>query len=160
MLLDHKEIEWKGNLRKTFNYYLLPDKIEKENNEIYEMLGTGEILDLFQFSTEVGVQAAKKVKPNNLLEVASTNSLIRLMSDDEEQPIDTFIKFKNDISLWYQEMREFGLNEEEIKILEKHLLKLNGVADTQESVMLLSMDENIAGFNVEWANKLRKAIAK
>jgi DNA polymerase-3 subunit alpha len=34
------------------------------------------------------------------------------------------------------------------------------VADTQESVMLLSMDKRIAGFDVKEANKLRKAIAK
>jgi DNA polymerase-3 subunit alpha len=44
--------------------------------------------------------------------------------------------------------------------MEEHLIKLNGVADTQESVMLLSMDKRIAGFDVKWANKLRKAIAK
>jgi DNA polymerase III subunit alpha len=125
------------------------------------MLGEGSVMDLFQFSTDVGYQAAIKVKPRNLLEMASANSLMRLMAGDgQEQPIDTFIKFKNDIQKWYDEMREHGLNDEEIKVMEEHLLKLNGVADTQESVMLLSMDKRVAGFDVKWANKLRKAIAK
>nr|WP_212963761.1 PHP domain-containing protein [Siminovitchia fordii] len=160
MLLEYGEMEWQGSLRKTFDKYLHPDNIDMNNAKLYEMLGSGEVMDLFQFSTEIGLQSAVKVKPNNLLETASANSLMRLMSDGEEQPIDTFIKFKNDISLWYKEMREHGLNDSEITIMEKHLLKLNGVADTQESVMLLSMDKEIAGFSIEWANKLRKAIAK
>ncbi|MFO1442952.1 DNA polymerase III subunit alpha [Bacillus sp. Bva_UNVM-123] len=160
MLIEHKEIEWKGNLRKTFHHYLHPDNIEKTDDKIYEMLGSGEILDLFQFSTEIGIETAKKVKPSNLLETASANSLMRLMSDGEEQPIDTFIKYKNNISLWYEELNKYSLNNEEIKIMEEHLLKLNGVAETQESVMLLSMDKRIAGFDVSLANKLRKAIAK
>lgn len=160
MLLEHGEIEWQGNLRKTFDKYLHPNNIDVTDPKLYEMLGSGEVLDLFQFSTEIGLQAAVKIQPTNLIEVAAANSLMRLMSGDEEQPIDTFIKYKNDISLWYKEMEAHGLNDKEVSVLEKHLLKLNGVADTQESVMLLSMDENIAGFDVKWANKLRKAIAK
>lgn len=159
MLLEHGEIEWQGSLRATFNKYLHPQNIDFNEPKLYEMLGSGEVMDLFQFSTEVGHLAATKVKPKNLLETAAANSLMRLMSEGEEQPIDTFIKYKNDISLWYEEMRNYGLNDEEIKVMEEHLLKLNGVADTQESVMLLSMDKRIAGFDVKWANKLRKAIA-
>lgn len=159
-LLEHNEIEWQGTLRQTFDKYLHPDNIDMSNDKLYQMLGSGEVMDLFQFSTEIGLQSAVKVKPSNLLETAAANSLMRLMSDGEEQPIDTFIKYKNNISLWYDEMKKYGLNDDEISIMESHLLKLNGVADTQESVMLLSMDEKIAGFDVKWANKLRKAIAK
>lgn len=161
LLLEHKEIEWQGNLRKTFEYYLHPNVIEKESPEIYRMLGEGTVPDLFQFSTEIGYQSAIKVKPRNLLEVASANSLMRLMSEgDGEQPIDTFVRFKNDLNQWYEEMKSFNLTENEIKIMEEYLLKLNGVADTQEVVMLLTMDERIAGFSVKDANKLRKTIAK
>lgn len=160
MLIEYKKIDWQGSIRSTFDKYLHPDNIDMENPKLYQMLGSGEVMDLFQFSTEIGLESAVKVKPSNLLETAVANSLMRLMSESDEQPIDTFIKFKNDISLWYKELNDYGLNEDEIAILEKHLLKLNGVADTQESVMLLSMDEKIAGFDVKWANKLRKAIAK
>ncbi|PPB12935.1 PHP domain-containing protein [Brevibacillus laterosporus] len=160
MLLEYKEIEWQGSLRKTFDKYLHPNNLNMDNPKLYEMLGEGTVTDLFQFSTEIGYQAAIKVKPSNLLEVAAANSLMRLVSDGEEQPIDVFIKHKGNIQLWYKEMSQYGLTSEEIKVLEKHLLKLYGVADTQESVMLLAMDEKIAGFSVQQANKLRKAIAK
>ena len=57
-------------------------------------------------------------------------------------------------------MQGFGLNKDEIKIMEDHLLILNGIADTQESVMQLTMDPRIAGFTIADANKLRKGIAK
>ena len=161
LLIEYEEIDWKGSLRNTFDHYLHPDNINIKNPKYYEMIGNGEVMDLFQFSTEIGMQSAIKVKPNNLIETAAANSLMRLMSDGgQEQPIDTFIKYKNNIDLWYQEMNEFSLTEDEIKIMEEHLFKLNGVADTQESVMLLSMDERIAGFDIKAANKLRKAIAK
>ncbi len=161
LLLEYKEIQWQGTLRKTFDTYLHPNVIEKEDPKIYKMLGEGKVPDLFQFSTAIGYQSAIKVKPRNLLEVASANSLMRLMSEGGgEQPIDTFVRFKNDLNQWYEEMNSFGLTQDEIIIMEEYLLKLNGVADTQESVMLLSMDERIAGFSVKDANKLRKTIAK
>ena len=40
------------------------------------------------------------------------------------------------------------------------MLPLKGVADTQESVMLLAMDKRLTNFSVAEANKLRKTIAK
>lgn len=160
LLLEYNEIEWHGSLRKTFNEYLHPNVIEKEDPRIYEMLGEGKVPDLFQFSTAIGYQAAIKVKPKNLIEMASANSLMRLMSSDGEQPIDTFVRFKNDIQQWYEEMKSYNLTETEIKIMEEYLLKLNGVADTQESVMLMAMDKRISGFSIKQANTLRKAIAK
>jgi DNA polymerase-3 subunit alpha len=108
----------------------------------------------------MGTLAAKKVKPKSLKELAIANSLMRLMSEGEEQPIDTYVKYKEDINLWYEEMRKFGLNEEEIKILEYHLLPDYGVSAEQESVMKMTMDKKISGFSVKEANGLRKAIAK
>ena len=57
-------------------------------------------------------------------------------------------------------MERYNLTEEEIKIMEKHLLNNYGVCDSQEGIMLISMDEKISGFSVKEANKLRKTIAK
>lgn len=159
-LIEQGEIEWQGNLKETYNKYLHPDVIDYDKPELWEMVGKGEIMDLFQFSTEVGHQSAVKVKPKNLLEAAVTNSLMRLMSDGEEQPVDTYVKFKNDISLWYQEMKDYGLTDDEIVVMERHLKDIYGVADTQEVVMTMVMDEQIAGFTIAESNKLRKAIAK
>ena len=160
LLLKYGEIEWQGTLRKTFEKYFHPEIIDKENPELFKMIGDDKIVDLFQFSTQLGQAVVKKAKPKNLIELVSLNSLMRLMSEGEEQPIDTFIRYKNDITLWYDEMVDFGLVGEEIKVFEKYLKALNGVADTQEAVMLMAMDSDIAGFTVKEANYLRKGIAK
>ena len=64
---------------------------------------------------------------------------MRLANKGGEQPLDKYVRFKNDISLWYQEMKEYGLNEDEITVLEPHLLHLYGIADTQETVMEISI---------------------
>ena len=92
--------------------------------------------------------------------MAQINTLMRLSSEDGEQPIDTFVRFKEDISLWYKEMREFGLTEEEIKIMEEHLLDLKGVCDTQESLMTISMDSRISNFTMSESDWLRKILGK
>ena len=86
---------------------------------------------------------------------------MRLMADDGgETPMATYVRYKADINLWYEEMDKWGLSEEEKKLMEKHLLKNCGVAESQELVMKLTMDEKISNFSVKEANKLRKAIAK
>ncbi len=159
-LIENEEIQWQGSLKDTYNKYIHPDVLEYEDARLWEMSGNGEIMDLFQFSTEVGHQSVVKVKPKNLLEAAVTNSLMRLMSDGEEQPVDTYVKYKNNLSLWYEEMRKYGLTDAEIKVMEKHLKDIYGVADTQEVVMQMVMDREIAGFDIKESNYLRKSIAK
>ena len=82
------------------------------------------------------------------------------LSCEGKQPIDKFVEHKHNIELWYQEMNEYNLTEEEKQIFKDHLEVTYGVADTQESVMQLSMDNRICGFDTILANKLRKSIAK
>ena len=116
---------------------------------------------MFQYDTPVGLATAKLIKPKNAMELAIANSLMRLMADESGvMPSETFEKYKNNIQLWYDEMRRYGLTEEEIKVMEKHLLTNSGVCECQEGIMLISMDEKISGFSVKEANKLRKTIAR
>jgi len=159
-LLEDGEIEWQGNLKDTYNKYLHPDVLTYDDEKLWEMIGEGNVMDLFQFSTEVGHQSVIKVKPENLLEAAVTNSLMRLMADGDEQPVDTYVKFKKNIDLWYDEMENYGLSEQEMKVMEKYLLEIYGVADTQEVVMQMVMDEKISNFTLTESNKFRKGIAK
>ena len=160
-LLENEEIEWKGNLRDTFNFYFHPTKLEYDDPKLYESMASGTVPDLFQFTSELGISILSKVKPQSLVEVSAASNLMRLQAPmGEEQPVDTFARYRKNINLWYEEMREWGLTEDEMKILEEHLLPLNGVCDSQESLMLMVMDERIADFDKKWANKLRKAIAK
>lgn len=53
-----------------------------------------------------------------------------------ESPLDKYVRFKNDISLWYKEMDEAGLTKEEQKALEPHFLSSYGVPPSQEQSRL------------------------
>lgn len=163
LLIKAGYMEWQGSLRATYNKYLHPDVLDYDTKEMWDMVADNAVINLFQFDTQVGLQAAKKMKPQNLQELAAANSIMRLMVSEEgaEQPIDTFVRYKNDINEWYKCMREdYKLNEDEVKLLEQYLLATNGIGATQEDVMELSMDNKIAGFNVTQSNKLRKGISK
>lgn len=163
LLIKAGYMEWQGTLRDTYNKYLHPDVLDYETKEMWDMVAENSVTDLFQFDTPVGLQAAKRIKPHSLVELATANSIMRLMVSGEgaEQPIDTYIRYKNDISEWYKCMRkQYRLTEDEINVLEKYLLPVYGVGDTQEIVMEISMDEHISDFNVTQSNKLRKGISK
>ena len=41
------------------------------------------VIDLFQFDSDVGSQAAKKIAPTNILELADANGLMRLMTAEK-----------------------------------------------------------------------------
>ena len=159
-LLKDGLIKDQGSLLKTYKKYLHPDVLDYDTPEMWDMIGQGVIPDLFQLETNVGSSAVRLVKPRNLVELATTNSLMRLMGGTNKQPLDEYKEYKDNINLWYEEMRLAQLTEQEVAVLEPHLKELYGVADTQEVVMEMVMDENIAGFTLTEADKLRKAIGK
>lgn len=99
------------------------------------------------------------IKPTKLIELAAANTLMRLQCEGE-QPMERYIRIRNNPEQWDEEMVAYGLNKEEREVLHKHLDIDYGTCMTQEMLMILSMDEKIAGFTVPEANKLRKAIAK
>lgn len=158
-MLEDGTMEWQGSLRNTYNKYLSPAVLDYDNQEMWDMVGRGEISSLFQFDTLVGSQAIKSIQPNSLTELAISSSLMRLMSDGE-LPLEKYARFKRLPELWYDEMRAHGLTQDEMKILEKYLLKKNGVGESQEVIMQIVMDPQISGFTMQEANKLRKTIAK
>lgn len=160
LLLENGLIEDKGSLRKTYNAYLHPDKLDYTTPEMWEKVAENKIPDLFQFDSPVGMQCAKKTKPKSIEELAAANSLMRLMSDGEEQPIDRYIRHKENPNQWLQEMRDYNLTEEEIKLVQKHLASLHGVSDSQESIMLILMDEDIGGMTIPEADYVRKVIGR
>lgn len=161
LLLEDGLMEWKGSLKETFNFYLHPDNIDMESEEIFKILYSGECISAFQMDTMVGSQALQTVKPMSFKEICITNNLMRLTVEGGEQPLNKFVRFRDsNNALWYEEMRENNLNDFEISVMEKHLKEKFGIADSQESVMLLSMDNDIAGFDLTEANYLRKSIGK
>lgn len=160
LLLKAGEIEWQGSLRATYNKYLHPDVLVYDNPEMWEKAASGEIANLFQFETQVGSVCIKKAKPTNVMQLAEINSIMRLQVEGDEQPIDRYVRFRNNVNAWYLEMMEEGLNQKEIDILRGYLDKSFGISGSQETLMLLVMDPAITGFTLGEANKFRKAIAK
>ena len=159
MLLEYGEIEWQGTLRKTYDKYLHPDVIDRTSPEMWSKIDT--LISAFQYDSSVGKQALNAIKPKSLLEATSGNNLMRLMVDEgKEQPLDMYVRYKNNLDEWYADMRNYGLNEDEIATLEKHLKLDYGVCSTQEGMMLMTMDEHIANFNVVESNMARKSVAK
>ena len=160
LLLEDQQVEWQGNLRDTYNKYLLPKNLDYTTQEMWNKVGAGEIIELFQYDTAQGSKAARLIQPRSLKDLAAGNSVLRLMSDEGEQPLDVFAKYKSNIGLWYQEMLLAGLNNEEQELMEQYLEPVYGVAPSQELMMMLVMEPKISGFTVKEANKLRKAVAK
>ena len=55
-----------------------------------------------------------------MLELSDANGLMRLMTAEKgaETPMEKYVRFKNDISLWYDEMDRYNLTDDEVKALE------------------------------------------
>ena len=160
-LQEYGEIEKDLTLKEVYNKYLHPNVLPIKDEKVWKNIQEVKILDLFQFDSVDGSQAAKKIKPNNILEMADANGLMRLMTGEGgEQPIDKYVRYKNNINLWYDEMKKYGLTEEEMKVLEPHFLKSYGVPPSQEQLMTMLMDENICHFSLKDANAARKIVGK
>lgn len=156
------QIESNLTLRQAYDKYLHPEVIPLNKQEVWKAIQNNEIINIFQFDSAVGSQAAKKIAPSNIIELADANGLMRLMTAEagQETPMEKYIRFKNNISLWYQEMNEAGLTIEEQRTLEPYFLKSYGVPPSQEQMMQMLMDENICGFSLKDANAARKIVGK
>ncbi len=162
LLQQYGEINPLLTLRQVYNQYLHPSVLPIEDLKCWDALQHNSVLNIFQFDSDVGSQAAKKIKPTSILEMADANGLMRLMTAEkgEETPMEKYIRFKNDISLWYDEMEEYGLTWAEQEALKPHFLKSHGVPPSQEQLMTMLMDENICGFTLKEANAARKIVGK
>lgn len=162
LLQDYGEIDSSLTLREVYDKYFHPNVLPINDQAIWKVLQENSVLNIFQFDSEVGSQAAKKIKPKSMLEMADANGLMRLMAAEknQESPMEKYIRFKENIGLWYAEMREFGLTEEEQKVVEPYFLSSYGVPPSQEQLMKMLMDKNICHFSLKDANTARKIVGK
>lgn len=151
-----------GSLRETYDKYLHPSVLPQDDDRMWDALANNEVLSCFQFDSAVGSQAAKKIKPKSPMDMANANGLMRLMTAEKgaEQPIDKYVRFKNDISQWYKEMDEAGLTKQEQEYLEPYFLSSYGVPPSQEQLMKMLMDPNLCNFTLAEANSARKIVGK
>lgn len=150
------------NLRPVYDKYFHPNVLPLDDKRVWDAIQNGDVINVFQFDSEVGSQAAKKIKPKTILELSDANGLMRLMTAEKgaETPMEKYIRFKNNIDLWYKEMNNWGLTQEEQHYLEPYFKSSYGVPPSQEQLMLMLMDKNICGFTLAEANAARKIVGK
>ena len=150
------------NLRPVYDKYFHPNVLPLDDKRIWDAIQNGSVINVFQFDSEVGSQAAKKIKPKTILELSDANGLMRLMTAEKgaETPMEKYIRFKNNLDLWYKEMYDFGLTPKERDYLEPYFKSSYGVPPSQEQLMLMLMDKNICGFTLAEANAARKIVGK
>ena len=150
-----------NSLREIYEKYLHPSVIPLEDDRIWTSLSRGDTLDVFQFNSDVGLQAAKAIKPQNPIEMTMANALMRLMGEKgKERPLERYVRLKNNFSAWYEEVESRGLTPHQIKVLERYYVPRFGVPALQEDLMKVCMDEDIAHFTLKEANEARKIVAK
>ena len=124
------------------------------------MLFDGEIINAFEFSSMTGRRTLLKMNARTFDQLVAANALMRLTVAEGEQPIDRYLRYRDDLSEWDTDMEKYGLNTDEITLMKQHLQKFYGVCYSQETLMALTMDPQITGFTLLEANRLRKSIAK
>lgn len=162
LLQEDGQIEKDLSLREIYNKYLHPEVLPTNRKEIWQAIKEGCVLDLFQFDSDVGSQAAKKIAPQSVEELALSNGLMRLAPSEKgaEPPMEKYIRFKKNIALWYDEMRRYSLTREEVEAVRPYFEPSCGVPIAQEDLMRMLMDVNICNFSLAESNDARKIISK
>lgn len=159
-LLVEDNVIQKMGLRDLYNKYIHPEVIDTSDKRIWEHLAAGDVLDVFQFSTGVGLAIAKKLKPQNPMEMTAANAMMRLMSEkDKESQQDRYVRIQNqglDVFDW--EMDRANFTPEQKALMHKHCDQYWGCCALQEQMMELLMD--VASFTLGEANNARKIVGK
>lgn len=147
-------------LREFYNKYLHPEVLDTSNPLIWQHLAAGDILDVFQFNTGVGLAIAKKLKPKTPQEMTSANAMMRLMSEKgKESQQDRYVRIqKQGLHVFEQEMINAEMDDSIRAIMHEYCDEYWGCCAIQEQTMSLLM--KVCGFTLGEANSARKIIAK
>lgn len=162
LICDYGYAERKATLKETYESLIGVYNLNRTDLDMWKMVWNQEIRSLFQMEQQSGIQGIALTKPKSVDDLATLNSVIRLMAQEKgaEQPLNKYARFKEDISLWYKEMDQYGLTKEEQKLLEPIVKISYGICESQERFMQLVQMPECGGFDLTWADKLRKSIAK
>ena len=108
--------------------------INRTDKDMWKMVWEHKIQSLFQMEKQSGVQGISLTHPQSVDDLATLNSVIRLMAQEKgaEQPLNKFARFKEDINQWYNEMEYYGLTKEEQDLLKELLSVSYGICESQE----------------------------
>ena len=162
LICDYGYAERKPTLKETYESIIGIYNIERDDPAMWQMVMNHEINSLFQMEKQSGINGIAALKPTSVDDLATLNSVIRLMAQEKggEMPTDKLARFKAQPSLWDKEMEEWGLTLEERQLLHGVLDTSYGICESQEGFMTLVQMPECGGFNLTWADRLRKSIAK
>lgn len=161
LLYEDKMIEGE-TLKERYENSIGIYKLERDDPEMWEMCWNHEVMDLFQMEKPSGIQGIAAMKPTSVDDLAILNSAIRLMAQKkgDEIPVQKLARFKANMGNWDRELSSYGLGKKEKEILEPIVGISYGLCIAQEQFMQLVQLPELGGFDLTWADKLRKAIAK
>lgn len=162
LICDYGYEKREPTLKQTYEKIIGIYNLTREDKRMWEMCWNHEVISLFQMEKQSGVQGIALTKPKSVDELAILNSVIRLMAQEKggEQPLNKFARFKKDPEAWDKELESYGLGQKEKEILNDCLDISYGLCITQEQFMQLVQIKECGGFDLTWADSLRKAIAK
>ena len=160
LLAADGKVESDLTLRELYNKYIHPEVIDTTEQGIWDHLAAGNVMDIFQFSTGVGLAIAKKLKPQNPMEMTAANAMMRLMSEKgKESQQDRFVRIQSlGLNVFDREMDKAMFSKEQKDLMHKHCDPYFGCCALQEQMMELLMD--VAGFTLGEANTARKIVGK
>lgn len=160
LLMKDGYIEWQGSLRETYNKYLHPDVLDRATPEMWDMLNKGKIISAFQMDSIVAKQTLASIHPSSLLELAATNSLMRLVPEKgHKSPAEEYVEYKKNPQKLKDEIYALNGTNKEKEILYNYLKKYNGVLESQENMMQITMIPEFTNFSFSDASRLRKIVA-
>ena len=149
-------------LKETYEKIVGVYNLERTNPEMWKMCWNHEVMSLFQMEKQSGISVIAAMKPTSVDDLAILNSAIRLMATEKggEMPVNKLARFKAHPSDWDYELQKYGLGAEAKEIVQPILNISYGLCIAQEQFMQLVQLPELGGFNLTWADKLRKSIAK
>lgn len=162
LLVEYGYVIPEPTLKETYEKVVGIYNLERDNPDMWKMIWEHRILSLFQMEQQSGIQGIALTHPQSVDDLAHLNSVIRLMAQEKgaELPLAKYARFKNNINLWYDEMDHYGVKKEHQELLKKILLNSYGICEAQELFMELVQIPECGGFDLNWADRLRKSIAK
>ena len=162
LLVDQGYIKKYPTLRETYENALGVYKINRDDKKMWDMVQNHKIVSLFQMEQQSGVRGIALTHPRSVDELAVLNSVIRLMATEKgaESPLDKYARFRTDPKAWDREMISMGLTDKEREIMHRELDISDGMSITQEQFMQLVQLPECGGWDLQFADKLRKSIAK
>ena len=149
-------------LKETYEKIIGIYNLERDNPEMWKMCWEHKVMSLFQMEKQSGISGIAAMKPTSVDDLAILNSAIRLMATEKggEMPVNKLARFKAHPDDWDYELRKYGLGAKAKEILEPVLNVSYGLCIAQEQFMQLVQLPELGGFDLTWADKLRKSIAK